>query len=134
MQSAATIEGSIATLGNQYVLGLKAVNCANGNVLAQEQVTANGKEQVLKVLGDAATALRQKLGESLASVQKYDAPPDMVTTSSPEALQAYSLGNQARNVKGDNVGALAFASCPPGVQPRECRASPGPSTKASPIP
>jgi hypothetical protein len=58
-------------------------------------VTANGKEQVLKALGDAATKLREKLGESLASVQKYDAPPENVTTPSLEALQAYSLGNQA---------------------------------------
>ncbi len=71
--SAATIEGSIASLGSQYVLGLNAVNCHNGDLLAQEQVTANGKEQVLQVLGDAATKLRGKLGESLASVQKYDA-------------------------------------------------------------
>lgn len=66
--SAATIEGSIARLGSQYVLGVNAVNCHNGDLLAQEQVTANGKEQVLKGLGDAATKLREKLGESLASV------------------------------------------------------------------
>ena len=87
--SAATIEGSISSLGSQYVLGLNAVNCRNGDLLAQEQVTANGKEQVLKALGDAATKLREKLGESLASVQKYDAPPEDVTTPSLEALQAY---------------------------------------------
>jgi eukaryotic-like serine/threonine-protein kinase len=93
--SAATIEGSISSLGSQYVLGLKAVNCRNGDLLAQEQVTANGKEQVLKAVGDAATKLRGKLGESLASVQKYDAPPENVTTPSLEALQAYSLGYKA---------------------------------------
>jgi len=83
--SAATIEGSIASLGGQYVLGLNAVNCHNGDVLADEQVTATGKEQVLKVLGDAATKLRGKLGESLASVQKYDVPtgyPDLATSQS----------------------------------------------------
>jgi len=68
--SAATIDGSIASLGNQYVLGLKAVNCRNGDLLAQEQVTADGKEQVLKALGEAAINLRSRLGESLASVQK----------------------------------------------------------------
>jgi hypothetical protein len=80
--SAATMAGSIASLGSQYVLGLKAVNCRNGELLAQEQVTANGKEQVLKALGNAATKMREKLGESLVSVQKYDAPAENVTTSS----------------------------------------------------
>jgi eukaryotic-like serine/threonine-protein kinase len=86
--SAATIEGSISSLGSQYVVGLKAVNCRNGDVLANEQATANGKEQVLKALGEAAAKMREKLGESLASVQKYDAPAENVTTSSLEALQA----------------------------------------------
>ena len=99
--SAATIEGSIASLGSQYVLGLKAVSCSNGDPLADEQVTANGKEQVLKALGDAATQLRTRLGESLGSVQKYDAPLEDVTTSSLEALNAYTLGLKARHEKGD---------------------------------
>jgi eukaryotic-like serine/threonine-protein kinase len=106
--SAATIEGSIASLGSQYVLGLKAVNCRTGDLLAQEQVTANGKEQVLKALGDAAAELREKLGESLTSVHKYDAPPENVTTSSLEALQAYSRGYQAMVVKGDSAAAIPF--------------------------
>jgi len=101
--SAATIEGSIASLGNQYVLGLSAVNCHSGDVLAEEQVTTNVKEQVLKVLGDAARELRGKLGESLATVQKYDAPVENVTTPSLEALQAYTLGRQALVAKTDNV-------------------------------
>jgi eukaryotic-like serine/threonine-protein kinase len=99
--SAATIEGSIASLGSQYVLGLKAVNCRNGDPLADEQLTANSKEQVLKALGDAATKMREKLGESLGSVQKYDAPQEDVTTPSLEALNAYSLGLKARHEKGD---------------------------------
>jgi eukaryotic-like serine/threonine-protein kinase len=106
--SAATIEGSIATLGSQYVIGLKAMNCHTGELLAQEQVTANGKEQVLNALGNAAAKLRQKLGESLASVQKYEAPPEDVTTSSLEALQAYSLGMQATNVANDYIAAITF--------------------------
>jgi serine/threonine protein kinase len=93
--SAATIEGSISSLGTQYVVGLKAVNCRNGDELANEQDTASSKEQVLKALGEAATKLRKKLGESLASVQKYDAPPENVTTPSLEALNAYTLGRQA---------------------------------------
>jgi hypothetical protein len=105
---AATIEGSIASLGSQYVLGLNAVNCHTGDLLAQEQVTANGKEQVLGALGDGATKLREKLGESLASVQKYDAPPENVTTSSLEALRAYSLGLEAYNAKNDGHAAILF--------------------------
>jgi len=104
--SAASIEGSISSLGSQYVVGLKAVNCRSGDVLANEQATANGKEQVLKALGEAATKMRVKLGESLASVQKYDAPAENVTTPSLEALQAYSLGHQAQIVKRDYAAAI----------------------------
>ena len=106
--SAATIEGSISSLGGQYVLGLNAVNCNNGDMLAQEQVTANGKEQVLKALGGGATKMRAKLGESLASVEKYDAPPENVTTPSLEALHAYSLGTRALAVSTDNAAAIPF--------------------------
>ncbi len=106
--SAADIEGSIAGLGSQYVLGLSAVNCHNGDVFAAEQATAKGKEQVLKTLGDAATKLREKLGESLASVEKYDVPLENATTPSLEALQAYSLGYRAWNVKDDLPTAVSF--------------------------
>jgi serine/threonine protein kinase/tetratricopeptide (TPR) repeat protein len=98
---AAVIEGSIASLGTQYVLGLKAVNCLNGDLLAGEQATANGKEQVLGALGQTATQLRGKLGESLASVQKHDAPVEEVTTPSLDALQAYALGRQQLDVIND---------------------------------
>ena len=104
--SAATIEGSISSLGSQYVLGLKAVNCRTGDLLSEEQVTANGKEQVLDALGSASTKLRARLGESLASVQKYDVPPDSATTSSLEALQAYTLGNRTTNVTNDYAAAI----------------------------
>jgi eukaryotic-like serine/threonine-protein kinase len=104
--SAATIEGSISSLGSQYVVGLKAVNCHSGDLLAQAQATANSKEQVLKALGEAATKIREKLGESLASVQKFDAPPESVTTPSLEALQAYSLGVEALLVKNDAAAAV----------------------------
>lgn len=90
--SKATIEGSISRLGSQYVLGLKVLDCHTGNLLAEEQETADSKELVLKALGRAATQLRAKLGESLASVHKYDAPPENVTTASLEALKAYSVG------------------------------------------
>jgi eukaryotic-like serine/threonine-protein kinase len=105
--SAAAIEGSISSLGSQYVLGLRAVNCRTGDLLSEEQVTANGKEQVLKALGDATTKLREKLGESLASVKKYDAPPQDVTTPSLEALHAYGLGMQDFDATNDFPAAIA---------------------------
>jgi serine/threonine protein kinase/tetratricopeptide (TPR) repeat protein len=99
-QSKAYIAGSIATLGSEYVLGLRAVNCQNGDTLAQEQVTAASKEKVLDALGEAASKLRGELGESLATVQKFDVPLSEATTSSLEALKAYSLGLKALHEKG----------------------------------
>jgi DNA-binding winged helix-turn-helix (wHTH) protein/Tfp pilus assembly protein PilF len=104
--STATIEGSISKLGSQYVLDVESMNCVNGEVLARAQVTANNKEQVLKALGDAATKVRERLGESLASVQKYDVPLENVTTSLLEALQAFSLGYQAQVREGDVPAAI----------------------------
>ena len=98
--SKAYIAGSIAALGNEYVLGLKAVNCQSGDVLAQEQATAASKEKVLEALGQATAQLRGQLGESLTSVKKFDAPLADATTSSLEALKAYSLGLKAHNEKG----------------------------------
>ena len=105
-ESAAVLDGSIANLGSQYVLGLEAVNCLTGDSLAQEQVTADGKERVLKALGEAATKLREKLGESLSTVQKLDTPLEQATTPSLEALQAYSLGWKTVVGKGDNAAAV----------------------------
>ena len=93
--SKAYIAGSIGSLGSEYVLGLKAVNCQSGDTLAQEQVTAASKEKVLDALGEAASKLRGELGESLATVQKFDVPLEQATTSSLEALKAYSLGRKA---------------------------------------
>lgn len=104
--SAATIEGSISSRGGQYVLGLRAVNCRSGDLLAEEEVTATGKQQVLPALGEAATKIRRRLGESLASVRKYDVPPSDVTTSSLEALQAYSRGDRVQTVIHDDVAAI----------------------------
>jgi eukaryotic-like serine/threonine-protein kinase len=98
--SKAYIAGSIATLGSEYVLGLRAVNCQNGDTLAQEQVTAASKEKVLEALGEAASKLRGELGESLATVHKFDVPLSEATTSSLEALNAYSLGEKAHSEKG----------------------------------
>jgi len=89
------VAGSIASLGSEYVLGLKAVNCQSGEAVVEEQVTAAAKEKVLDALGEAASKLRGELGESLATVQKFDVPLAEATTSSFEALKAYSLGEKA---------------------------------------
>jgi Flp pilus assembly protein TadD len=106
--SAATVEGSIAALGSQFVLGLKAIDCRTGDVLDQEQETAGGKEQVLKALDQITSKLRRKLGESLPSLRTFDAPLENVTTPSLEALQAFTLGTRAMAVRNDWSGAIPF--------------------------
>jgi eukaryotic-like serine/threonine-protein kinase len=93
--SKAYLAGSIGSLGSEYVLGLKAVDCQNGNTLAQEQVTAASKEKVLDAVGEAASKLRGELGESLATLQEFDVPLARMTTPSLEALKALSLGLNA---------------------------------------
>jgi eukaryotic-like serine/threonine-protein kinase len=93
--STAVLEGSISSLGSEYIIGLEAANCRTGNSLAQEQVQAARKEDVLKALSEAISKLRTKLGESLSTVQKFDVPLAEATTSSLEALKAYSLGVKA---------------------------------------
>ena len=98
--SKAYIAGSIASLDNQYVIGLKVLNCQTGDMLAQQQVQADGKKNVLNAMDSAAATLRNQLGESLATVQKFDVPLQQATTSSLEALQAYSLGVKAGREKG----------------------------------
>jgi predicted Ser/Thr protein kinase/Flp pilus assembly protein TadD len=103
--SKAYLSGSIATLGSQFVLGLNAVNCQTGETLADEQARATGKEQVLPAMDNVAAKLRQKLGESLSTVQKFDTPIEQATTPSLEALQAYSLGWQTQTGKGDDAAA-----------------------------
>ncbi len=92
----ALIAGTIAPLGSHYVIALDAVNARTGDVLAREQIEAEGKEQVLKALGKAATDLRRKLGESLASVEKLDRPIEEGTTSSLEALKQFTVGEETR--------------------------------------
>jgi tetratricopeptide (TPR) repeat protein len=98
--SKAYVAGAIASLGTDYVLSLKAVNCQSGDILAQQQVTAPAKEKVLEALGSAAIHLRSGLGESLATVQKFDIPLEQATTSSLEALKEYSLQLKAMREKG----------------------------------
>ena len=103
----AYISGSIASLGSQYVIGLDAINCKTGDPLAQGQVTAEGKEHILKALDEAATKLRGKLGESLSTVEKFDAPLDQATTPSLEALKALSVGVKTLQEKG-SAAAIPF--------------------------
>jgi DNA-binding winged helix-turn-helix (wHTH) protein/tetratricopeptide (TPR) repeat protein len=90
--SAAVLNGSIAQVGTRYLLTLKAIDCSSGGTLASSEAQAADEDQVLDALGKVASEIRRKLGESLASVQKYGAPPEEVTTPSLEALGAYSLG------------------------------------------
>ncbi len=107
-QSAAVLNGSIAQIGSTYGLVLNAVNCATGETLATTESDASDKNQVLGALGKAASDLRVKLGESLTSIQKFNTPIEQATTSSLEALKAYSAGLQARRDKGDLVAAPYF--------------------------
>ena len=103
----AVLNGAISNIGTQYVVDVNAVNCLTGDSLAHEQVSADKKEQVLGAVGKAASSLRGKLGESLASVQKFDAPVEEATTSSLEALKAFSLGEAERD-KGSEYTAIPF--------------------------
>jgi eukaryotic-like serine/threonine-protein kinase len=107
-RSKAYVGGSIATLGSQYVIGIRVVNCTNGNVLALEQTTATSKEKVLDALGTAVTKLRGELGESLAQVQKSDMPLEQLTTPSLEALQAFTLGSKAQQEGKGASAALSY--------------------------
>jgi eukaryotic-like serine/threonine-protein kinase len=100
-RSKAYIGGTISALGKEYVLGLRAESCETGDLLAEEQATADRKEEVLSALGKAAAKLREKLGESLASVTKYNQPLEEATTSSLEALQQYSEQRRAQREQGD---------------------------------
>jgi serine/threonine protein kinase/tetratricopeptide (TPR) repeat protein len=104
----AYISGSIASLGSQYVIGLDAINCKTGDPLAQEQITAENKEHILKALDEAATKLREKLGESLSTVEKFDAPLDQATTPSLEALKALSVGIKTLQEKGSAAAIPSF--------------------------
>jgi eukaryotic-like serine/threonine-protein kinase len=106
--SKAYLSGSIAGLGSQYVIGLKAVNCHTGESLAQEQVTADSKEHVLTALDAVATKLRGKVGESLSTMQKYDTPIEEATTSSLEALKAYSAARRTLDENGNSFTAIPF--------------------------
>ena len=103
----AMLLGSISGVGSHYVVSLEALNSQTGDTIASEQFEVDGKEQVLKSLGPAASRLREKLGESLNTIQKFDAPIEQVTTSSLDALRQYSLGVEQHS-KADYVHAIPF--------------------------
>lgn len=103
--SAAVLNGTIAKIGTRYLLTLKAANCSTGESLASAEAEAKDKNHVLDALGKIASEIRSRLGESLASVQKYDVMPEKATTPSLEALKAYNLAHQAQvsNLPIDSV-------------------------------
>src|SRR5437588_618555 len=103
----ALLTGSIGSLGSHYVITLETLNSQTGDALAREQVEAESKEQVISKLGEAATKLREKLGESLSSIQKFDTPLAQATTSSLEALKAYSSG-RAQQISAKHRDAIPF--------------------------
>ena len=105
--SKAMLSGSIASLGSQYVLILSAINCQTGDSLAQQQAHAATKEGVLDALGTAVSKVRERLGESLASIQRFDVPIQQVTTSSLEALKAFTVANAAFD-QGRELESLPF--------------------------
>jgi serine/threonine protein kinase len=106
MGSASALEGSIAQIGTQYLLTLKAVNCVSGESLASTEATASDKNHVLDALGKTASEIRNKLGESLSAVQKFNAPIEQATTPSLEALHAYSLGWAMKGI--DDAATVTF--------------------------
>jgi len=105
--SKAVLGGTISSLGNSYLIDVNAVACSNGDILAKEQAEANSKEEVLKVVSRISESLRRKLGESLPSVQKFDVPVE-VTTSSLEALKSFSLGMTTLRERGSAPSAVFF--------------------------
>jgi len=107
-QSAAVLDGTIVQIGTQYSLILKASSCSSGESLASAQVQADDKNHVLEALGRAASLLRRKLGESISSVKRYDAPLEQATTPSLEALKAFSLGAKTMGAMSDFAGAAPF--------------------------
>jgi len=100
-ESKALLAGSIANLGSHYAIGVRAVNCQTGDSVGSVEGEAAGREKILQTLGEAATALRGKLGESLATIQKFDKPLEEATTSSLEALKAYTEARQVQSEKGE---------------------------------
>jgi eukaryotic-like serine/threonine-protein kinase len=106
--SAATLDGSIASLGSKYVIGMRARNCGNGEVLDEEQAQATRKEDVLNALTEIATRFRTRVGESLSSVREHDTPLQEATTPSLDALKAFTLGDFEQRTNVDDLAAVPF--------------------------
>ena len=115
--SVAVLDGSITSLGTQYVLGLRAKHCRTGEILAEEQVQASRKEDVLKALDQIASRFRRRVGESISSVEKYDRPLAEATTPSLEALRAYSVGLRVLFASGSRA-AIPFLQHAVGIDPQ----------------
>jgi DNA-binding winged helix-turn-helix (wHTH) protein/tetratricopeptide (TPR) repeat protein len=105
--SKAMLAGTISALESEYLIGLQALNCVSGDVIVAEQSRATGRGKVLAALDQAASRMREKLGESLASIQKFSTPVDEATTPSLEALKSYSIGRRITNRQGD-LAALPY--------------------------
>jgi eukaryotic-like serine/threonine-protein kinase len=106
--SQAVLDGWIAKLGTQYVIGVRAINCRTGDHIADLQTNAASKDQVLPAIGDITRQLRAKLGESLSMIQKFDTPIEEATTPSLEALQAYSIGRATMVQKGEDASSVPY--------------------------
>jgi serine/threonine protein kinase/tetratricopeptide (TPR) repeat protein len=106
--SNAVVTGSVSHIGQPYIVGVEATDCQSGNVLAAEQFEAQDRDHVLPGLGGVASKLREKLGESLASIRRYDTPVEQATTNSLEALAAYSLAIKLRASQGDQAAIPFF--------------------------
>jgi len=104
----AMLTGSINSIGNDFVISLDAINAASGDSLGHEQAQASRKEDVLNAVGKATSGMRQRLGESLASRQKFNKPLEEATTSSLDALKAFSLGDEKHNGLNEDLAALPF--------------------------
>lgn len=115
----ALLVGTIANLGRHYVITLETINSQNGEVIALQQTGAESREQVLKALGQAATRLREKLGESLASIGQFNAPIEQATTPSLEALKDYSVGVEWQR-KGQQEKAIPFFQTSDRTRQRIC--------------
>ena len=124
--SAAVLDGSIASMGSQYILALRAKNCSTGDIVADEQAQVARKEDVLGSLSQMATQVRQKLGESVVTIEKYSRPLQEATTASLDAWKAFTAARQVYLVIRRRAGQTAVRACDrdrPGLRDRPCAGS-----------
>jgi tetratricopeptide (TPR) repeat protein len=116
-RSTTVLDGSIAQIGTQYSLILRALNCSNGESLTSTETQASDKSHILEALGKASSDIRKKLGESLVTLQKFDTPLEQATTPSLQALQVYSLGQRSLLANADPAAAVPFFRRAIGLDP-----------------